>query len=221
MSLRWWRRRRPRAPRVSVVIATYNWSSVLRHAIACVLEQSFGDLELLVIGDGCDDDSDEVVASFDDRRVLWHNLEHNSGSQSAPNNAGIAMARGEYVAYLGHDDLWLPDHLALLVDRLDCTGADLGFTIASLVLPGGGRWVSGLLDGDYDERDFVVPSSLMHRREAAARIGPWPDYREIELPPDIEWQQRALALGLRFAGVPRLSVVKFSSALRRDSYIER
>jgi glycosyltransferase involved in cell wall biosynthesis len=217
---RWWSRRR-RAPQVSVIVATYDWSSVLRHAVASVLAQTFTDFELLVVGDACSDDSAAVVASFRDRRVRWHNLASNFGSQSGPNNAGLELARGRYVAYLGHDDLWLPEHLALLTRRLEATGADFAFTVSSLVLPDDGRWVSGLLDGPFGARDFVVPSSLMHRHEAVARIGPWPDYREIALPPDVEWQQRAVAAGLRFAAVPRLTVVKFPSAVRRDSYLHR
>mgnify|MGYP003477863702 CR=1 FL=1 len=88
-------------PRVSVIIATYNRSDVLRCAIRSVLAQSFGDFELLVVGDGCTDDSAAVVAGFADERVRWDNLEQNAGSQSAPNNRGLALARGRYVAFTG------------------------------------------------------------------------------------------------------------------------
>ena len=61
-----------RAPRVNVIIATYNYSAALRCAIQSVLAQRFTDFELLVIGDGCTDDSAEVAASFKDPRVRWH-----------------------------------------------------------------------------------------------------------------------------------------------------
>ena len=98
-------------PRVSVIVATYNWSSVLRHAITSVLRQTMTDFELLVVGDGCTDDSADVVAATGDPRVQWINLPENSGHQSAPNNEGLRRARGELIAYLGHDDLWLPHHL--------------------------------------------------------------------------------------------------------------
>jgi hypothetical protein len=66
-----------------------------------------------------------------------------------------------------------------------------------------------------------VPSSLAHRRAAAGVVGPWPDHHATQLPPDAEWQRRALAAGLRFSGVRRLTVVKFPSALRPDSYRRR
>ena len=72
-----------RPPRVTVVIATYNWSSVLSHAIASVLDQTLSDFEVLVVGDGCTDDSADVVESFRDPRVLWNNLPLNSGQSTA------------------------------------------------------------------------------------------------------------------------------------------
>ena len=70
-------------PRVTVVMATYNWATVLPYSIASILDQTFTDFELLVIGDGCTGDSAEVVAGFDDPRVQWHNLPSNAGHQYA------------------------------------------------------------------------------------------------------------------------------------------
>jgi glycosyltransferase involved in cell wall biosynthesis len=213
----------PERPRVSVIVPTYNWSGVLRHAVASALGQRFADFELLVVGDGCDDDSAEVVASFRDPRVRWHNLEANSGSQAAPVNAGHALARGEYIAYLGHDDLWLPHHLGTLVEALDATGADLACTLATLVLPDGGRWVSGMLlpGEDVGLMGNVAPSSLAHRRSVLERAGPWPDHREVRRPPDSVWQRRARAAGCSLWPVQRLGVIKLASSQRPGSYLRR
>src|SRR5256714_13138994 len=111
-------------PRVTVIIATYNWSSVLPYSIGSVLRQTFTDFELLVVGDGCTDDSEQVVAAIGDPRVRWINLPANHRQQSAPNNEGLRQARGEIIAYLGHDDLWLPHHLEVLVGALDREAAD-------------------------------------------------------------------------------------------------
>src|SRR4029077_16679146 len=110
-------------------IPTYNRSRVLRHAVASVLGQSFADFELLVVGDGCTDDSAAVVAGFADPRLRWINLPANSGHQSAPNNEGLRQAKGELIAYLGHDDLWLPHHLQVMVAAID-DGADMGGGLA-------------------------------------------------------------------------------------------
>ena len=106
-----------------MVIPTYNWATVLPWSIGSVLAQSFAEWELWVIGDGCTDESAATVATFDDPRVHWHNLAVNGRSQVGPNNAALARADGGYVAYLGHDDLWLPHHLQILVGALDAGAA--------------------------------------------------------------------------------------------------
>jgi len=62
---------------------------------------------VIVVGDACTDDSESIVRSFGDPRVRWDNLSENSGNHALPNQRGIELARGEYVAYLSHDDLWL------------------------------------------------------------------------------------------------------------------
>ena len=102
-------------PLISVIMATYNSARTLKKAIASVLAQDFNDYEVWVMGDACRDDSPQVVQAFADRRLKWINLETNSGSQAVPNNEGLRRARGEYIAYLGHDDLWFPWHLSGLL----------------------------------------------------------------------------------------------------------
>lgn len=217
-----WRRARCLwPPLVTVIIPTYNWSSVLRFAIESVLWQTWQDFELLVVGDSCSDDSADVVVSFGDPRIHWRNLPANSGNQSAPNNAGLGMARGRYVAYLGHDDLWHPVHLALLVETMNRTKVDLAYTQCVMLGPPGSR--IRILTGaaPYEKGQGIPPSSLIHRRRMGADIGGWRDYRTLQLPPDVEFVQRAFEAGKRFAAVPALTVFKFNSAFRPNCYRER
>lgn len=212
----------PDPPLVSVVTATYNWSEVLRWAIRSVRAQQYPRWELIVVGDCCTDDSAVVVASFEDPRIRWHNRGSNAGSQSLPNNDGIAMARGELIAYLGHDDLWTPDHLARLVAAQRRSGAEVAFSLSEVIGPPGSgmRNVSGFKPGGY-RGGHLPPSSLLHRRDLVERIGGWRDYKEIDLPPDTEFLERALAAGASFACSWALTAFKLPSAMRRDSYIER
>src|SRR5687767_11682012 len=112
-------------PEVSVVTATYHRPAALRFAIESVLAQSFTDWELIVVGDGCTDHTAAVVAGFTDPRIRFVNLGANSGDQAIPNNVGVALARGRCIAFLNHDDLWWPDHLASGLAALRRTGADL------------------------------------------------------------------------------------------------
>jgi glycosyltransferase involved in cell wall biosynthesis len=210
----------PRAgdgPLVTVVIATYNRSAVLRHALASVLRQSYARLEVLVVGDACTDDSGEVVRSFGDPRVRWINLPVNSGSQSGPNQAGLSEARGELIAYLGHDDLWRRDHVALLVADLAGRPVDVTSSVAVLVYP---RPVPKRAFASPPPGEFVPPSSLMHTAEAGARAGGWRDFRETVRAPDEDFVWRLRTSGARFSRVRALSVVKFASSQRAGSYLD-
>jgi len=209
-------------PLVSVVTATYNWSEVLRLAIRSVRAQSYPRWELIVVGDCCSDDSGTVVESFADPRIRWHNRDRNAGSQSLPNNDGIGLARGELIAYLGHDDLWAPDHLTRLVAAQRGAGVDVAFSLAEVIGPPGSgmRNISGFKPDGY-RGGHLPPSAILHRRELAKRIGGWRDHREIELPPDTEFLERALESGASFACSWALTAFKLPSAMRRDSYVER
>jgi glycosyltransferase involved in cell wall biosynthesis len=207
------------APRVSIILPTYNWSSVLPYSIGSAQAQTLSDFELLVVGDGCTDDSAAAVAAIGDERLRWIGLMQNSGHQATPNNEGLRQARGEIIAYLGHDDLWLPDHLESLVRAID-DGADLSYSIV--------RWVSPnprddpfFLLPEYHPGRFIPPSSVAHRRAVVERIGGWRHYRDVPKTPDTDLWQRAHAAGSRFAFVPRVTVIKLPAALRPDVYRER
>lgn len=205
------------SPRVSVIIPTYNRSRVLRHAIASVLAQSFQDFELLVVGDCCTDDSAAVVAGFADPRVRWFNLAANSGHQSTPNNEGLRQARGDLIAYLGHDDLWLPHHLETRVTAIDA-GADLAAGLTEIV--GAGERHLDLAPGrlTYHPGIWLPPTALMHRRSVVERIGAWRDYHELRLDPEADLIERAIAAGFKLVILRRLTAVKFPAAMRRNIY---
>jgi len=204
-------------PLVTVIIATYNWSSVLPYSIASVLAQTLGSLELLVIGDGCTDDSQTVVQTTGDRRVRWMNLPANTGHQSGPNNAGLREARGRFIAYLGHDDLWLPHHLECLASALDA-GADIAYAITEMVGPEGRYAEMVPLAAGYRPGAWLPPSCVVHRRSVTDDAGGWRHFRDLDTDPERELWRRAYRRGCTFAFVPRLTAVKFPALWRRDSY---
>jgi glycosyltransferase involved in cell wall biosynthesis len=209
----------PAAPRVTIVLATYNWSAVLPFSIGSALDQSFGDFELIVVGDGCTDDSGEVVESIGDPRVRWVNLPANGGHQSGPNNEGLRRARGELIAYLGHDDLWLPHHLACLVAAIEA-GADMAFGLTRMV-PSRPDLQRGALLDSYAPGAWIAPTATIHRRALTERLGGWKDYRGLAMDPEQELWSRFHAAGARIEAVKRLTAVKFPAAVRRSVYRER
>jgi glycosyltransferase involved in cell wall biosynthesis len=205
------------SPRVTVIIATYNWSTVLPYAIGSVLAQTMSDFELLVVGDACTDDSEQVVGAVADPRVRWINLAENFGHQAGPNNRGLAEAKGEFIAYLGHDDLWLPHHLQCTTDALDRTGASIAYSLLMSMSPGEDVGMPALPL----PRTGSAPSCSLYRRSVTEKVGGWRDYRTLSLPPEIELFQRARAAGFEAIFVPRLTAVKFPALNRKDVYRDK
>jgi hypothetical protein len=209
------------APLVSVIIATYNWSSVLRYALLSAQAQTFVNFELLVIGDGCTDDSGDVVASFCDPRFRWENLSINYGHQWAANNRGLALARGQWIAYLGHDDLWMPNHLELLLRKLEQANADVAFSLAMAIgAPGcGGRMLFSVFeDGEFPRGAEMPPSALIHRTSLVVQYGDWPDHRVTARSPESAFLARFYDGGAKFVSLPEVTVFKFPSSWRPLSY---
>ena len=104
-----------RAPLVSVIIPVYNGSNYLREAIDSVLSQTFDDYELIVVDDGSIDDTPAIAASYG--ACLTYIRQANGGVAAALNH-GILYAHGKYVAWLSHDDVFLPSKLACQVNFL-------------------------------------------------------------------------------------------------------
>lgn len=204
-------------------MATYGRGRLILPSVRSVLAQTDGRLELLVVGDDCHDETRDCVLGCGDARVRWLNLDQRCGSQSGPNNAGIAAARGEVIAYLGHDDIWAPDHLESL-GALFAARPEVGLGVAGAVLhwPKGvpGAHVTGLFAEDADKHvHFFPPSSFAHRRAVVDRIGPWHMPQETRGPVDADFLLRAAAGGVTFAATGRITVHKFAAAQRYLSYL--
>ena len=210
-------------PAFSIVLATYGRGLHIAPTVEAVLRQDFDDFELLVVGDGCKDETESVVRSFSDRPITWHNLPQNMGSQSFPNNEGIRIARGEWIAYLGHDDIWTRDHLSRIrAASLHDKSAD--FAVSGCVYhtpPGTGiYYVHGLFkESDNIGGYFFPPSSIAHRRDVTERIGPWQDPRSIAKSVDYDFMQRALKAGMKFVSTGVITVHKFAAGHRYLSYL--
>lgn len=195
-------------PRVTVITATYNSSRTLRFTIHSVLKQDFKDFEYWIIGDGCTDDSEEVVRSFDDPRINWHNLSSNSGSQAIPNNAGLERARGDYIAYIGHDDLWCANHLSSLLEVLAAGSVTLAHSLTFLIGPEGLRLVVGAFGrGRGYANAAVPPSSWMHNKTALR----WRDAHKLGRAVDHDFFWRWQQSGFGIASTEKLTLLKFPS----------
>ena len=152
---------REQEPLVSVVIASYNYGRFLRDAVDSALAQAHPRLEIIAVDDGSTDGSREILAGYKDRIVTV--LKDNGGHASAI-NAGVARCRGELVALLDSDDVFLPGKIERVVRaHRESPRAVLIHhrlrTVDALGTPRGPGWPRDVWTGDV--------------RERAARAGGW------------------------------------------------
>jgi len=105
------------APTVSVVIPTYRHRDYVLETLRSVFAQSFTDYEVIVVNDGSDDGTEEVLRPLATASRIAYFEQSNSG-QAAARNHGLARARGEFIAFLDDDDLWPEDKLQWQTDVL-------------------------------------------------------------------------------------------------------
>jgi glycosyltransferase involved in cell wall biosynthesis len=193
------------APRVSVVLTTYKRQAVLGRAIESVLAQTVPNWELLVVDDEPSDETDRIVGSFGDSRVYYLAHDKNRGLCAA-RNTGIRASRGEYVAFLDDDDVFLPRKLELQAAALDRLPTEVGVVSCfEQVTSRGGALVDRAipLEGDVHRllaRDDVVRMQLLLvRRVCFDRVGLFDE--RLQMHDDFDMTLR-LSRSFRFATVP-------------------
>ena len=108
-------------PLVSVILPTFNRAATLPRAIMSVLDQSYRNLELLIVDDGSRDNTAEVVAGIRDPRLRYNPLEVNGGASSA-RNAGLREAKSDFIAFKDSADEWLAGKLEKQVRAAQAAG---------------------------------------------------------------------------------------------------
>lgn len=165
------------APRVSIVLPTYNRLDLLRQALASIRAQTYTDYEIVVVDDGSTDGTRAWMEANPNDTLVY--LRQENAGVSTARNAGIRAARGELLAFLDDDDLWLPAKLERQVPLFD--NPDVGFVfcgnaycdasgrIEMLRVPGPeyrGHAVPAML-----RRNMMPTPSVMVRRRLALEAG--------------------------------------------------
>jgi glycosyltransferase involved in cell wall biosynthesis len=159
-------------PRLSIIIATKQAGGTLERCIKSILDQDFHDWELLIADAASDDDTLSVIRKFEPF-ISWWRSRPDEGLYAAWNEA-LSMARGEYVTFLGADDVWHSSAtLSQVFQRVGdaeydlITGHGNFFDLSGKVFEIGGAW-------DYKRvtrRITVCHPGCLHRRELFARFG--------------------------------------------------
>ncbi len=167
------------APLVSVVIPVYNMAGFIAGAVDSALKQSWRALEIIVVDDESSDSTAEALAPYLSR--ITYIRQKNAGAAAA-RNRGIRAARGEYVAFLDSDDVWLEEKIERQLG-LFFAAPDIGAChTGARIIDAGGRVIEELPDEGFTQsgqillpmllwKSRVLLSSLMVRRECLLRTG--------------------------------------------------
>jgi glycosyltransferase involved in cell wall biosynthesis len=141
-------------PLVSVIITNYNYAHYLKQAIDSALAQTYSNLEVIVVDDGSQDDSQEVIRRYGDRVIP---IFKENGGQASGFNAGFAASRGALICFLDADDLWPPSKVEAIVQAsLSNPEAVLIYhkmqSIDSQEVPYGKPWPFTLWQGQITDR---------------------------------------------------------------------
>jgi glycosyltransferase involved in cell wall biosynthesis len=114
------------SPSVSVILPTFNREELITRAIDSVIRQEYTSWELLVIDDGSEDDTFEIIRDYQNKFENIRYCRHSNRKLPLSLNAGIQLSTGEYISFLGSDDEYLTDHLMLRIKyMIDNPGVDL------------------------------------------------------------------------------------------------
>jgi len=164
-------------PLVSVIIPVYNGTNYLADAVESVLEQTYENVELVAVDDGSTDGTWELIQSYGDSLRGIH--KENGGVASALNR-GLAEADGRYIAWLSHDDLFLPDKLERQVEELEGPTEARACYTDSRVIDSHGATLRDVTAPSLDRaelrrylfgRMFINGSTMLIDRECFDRLG--------------------------------------------------
>lgn len=180
-------------PLVSIVIATYNYAKYLPIAIESALNQTYKNIEVIVVNDGSTDNTNEAIAPhLNDKRIRY--IKQTNSGQTFAKNCGIKNSQGEYIAFLDADDYWMPDKLEKQLSLFSADSAvGVVFSLMKIVGPDNEKvetlktlkpykgWVTNHLIID----NFVPFSSSLVKRECLEKIGNFDETLRMSIDWDI------------------------------------
>ncbi|MHC4321510.1 MAG: glycosyltransferase family 2 protein [Planctomycetota bacterium] len=164
-------------PTVSVIIHTYNNEKFIAETVESVLNQTYKDYEIIVVDDGSVDGTRDALLPYM-QEIIYHYKE-NGGIASAK-NAGISLSQAEFIAFLDHDDLWVPDKLKLQMESFN-ENPQVGLVYAKYTSFRDGKELrtkpekgySGWIFKELLAKSFVQTSTVVVKRECLNAVGPY------------------------------------------------
>jgi len=176
-----------RYPILTILLPTHNQAGLLEIAIKSILYQSFQDFEVLVVGDGCTDNSAEVVKSFQDERLIWYDLPKAPNFGYANRNVALKDAKGKYIGFTAHDDILFYDHFEKCINALESDEDKEIVCTRPVWISRQGEIIpiefnldnSFVLDRFIDRKlNQMAASCVVHRKDCFSKYGYWNDKLE-------------------------------------------
>ncbi|WP_167604639.1 glycosyltransferase family 2 protein [Maribellus sediminis] len=168
---------------VSVIIPTYNRANVIAESINSVLNQTYSNLELIIVDDYSTDNTEEIIRNMGDRRLVYYKLDKNRGACFA-RNYGIEKARGELIAFQDSDDIWLPTKLEKQVSCINELDGSYGMVYCSFTRNYGSKSIvprpqekntSGNIHKKLLYGNFIGTPTILCKRDIFNKTGSFDD----------------------------------------------
>lgn len=119
---------------ISIITPIFNGEKYILETIQSVLSQTYQNWEMIIVDNKSTDSSMEIIKTICDNRIRIISLEYNSGGPARPRNIGLDNAKGEYIAFLDADDVWLPEKLEKQMEYLEQNqDVDVCHTLANII----------------------------------------------------------------------------------------
>ncbi len=167
-------------PTVSIILPTYNRARLLKRAVDSVLNQSFDIWELIIVDDGSNDETFDVVSAYLNKHENIRYLKHTNRFVSLSLNVGIKASCGKYITYLSSDDEYKKDHLKLRFEFME-SNPEVDFVHGGLVIIGS-KYVKDKKDISKKIHldECKVGGTFFYKREVAEKIGGYKDLNYSE-----------------------------------------
>jgi glycosyltransferase involved in cell wall biosynthesis len=211
-------------PLISVIIPTYNRAALIDRAIRSVLAQSYGNIEVIVVDDASEDDTNAVVRGIADDRLSLIRHETNKGGAEA-RNTGIKTATGQYIAFQDSDDEWVPDKLTKQMQVFDSADSELGVVYCGFLIVSDNskqhkpikavKKREGNIYKELLSENFVGTPTLLVKREVFDKVGVF----DARLPRYHDWElaiRMAEAYAFGFVNEPLVRVYSMPTSITAD-----
>ncbi|MFR4697621.1 MAG: glycosyltransferase family 2 protein [Streptococcus salivarius] len=157
---------------VSIVIPIYNVEAYLKQCLETIVNQTYPNLEIILVNDGSPDNSEEICKEFFKRDSRIRYVRQVNGGLSAARNTGIDLATGDYITFVDPDDWVTEDYVETLYTQLKKYEADVSIANYNLFNESTSKFLIKVTENDYSEtlyegRDIIDQDAIQETRDMA------------------------------------------------------